>query len=234
MSVLFSQDNRPNLQYMKYRSTWFTGAQIYSEARAGLTSYTKAGDRGEVVWIWPHPSSVFSFTWLESYSPVLRGPLSRPGRRRGCEKRNLVKGQARWNRSLSSIHSFLSHLLLPGNGVCNCGVCDCWDGWTGNACEIWLGTEYWGGGGGGGTRRRGPRQTPPLPPEMAARDRGRKRRKSRKNRELNGNTLCFFCITSTPSAHRLRCAHVCVSVCACVCVCHGNNSFVVLVTNCLY
>ncbi|CAL8370524.1 unnamed protein product [Arctogadus glacialis] len=33
-------------------------------------------------------------------------------------------------------------VVCTGNGVCNCGVCYCWDGWTGNACEIWLGTEY--------------------------------------------------------------------------------------------
>lgn len=39
---------------------------------------------------------------------------------------------------------FFSH-LLTGNGWCNCGNCECWDGWTGNACEIWVGAEYWGG-----------------------------------------------------------------------------------------
>uniref|UniRef100_A0A6Q2YJE5 Integrin beta-like protein 1 n=1 Tax=Esox lucius TaxID=8010 RepID=A0A6Q2YJE5_ESOLU len=33
-------------------------------------------------------------------------------------------------------------LICTGNGVCNCGNCDCWNGWTGNACEIWEGTEY--------------------------------------------------------------------------------------------
>uniref|UniRef100_A0A8K9WS14 Integrin beta-like protein 1 n=1 Tax=Oncorhynchus mykiss TaxID=8022 RepID=A0A8K9WS14_ONCMY len=33
-------------------------------------------------------------------------------------------------------------LICTGNGMCNCGNCDCWDGWTGNACEIWVGTEY--------------------------------------------------------------------------------------------
>lgn len=39
---------------------------------------------------------------------------------------------------------FFSH-LLTGNGLCICGNCECWDGWTGNACEIWVGAEYWGG-----------------------------------------------------------------------------------------
>lgn len=29
-----------------------------------------------------------------------------------------------------------------GNGICSCGNCECWDGWNGNACEIWLSTEY--------------------------------------------------------------------------------------------
>uniref|UniRef100_A0A669R593 Integrin subunit beta like 1 n=1 Tax=Phasianus colchicus TaxID=9054 RepID=A0A669R593_PHACC len=33
-------------------------------------------------------------------------------------------------------------LICTGNGVCNCGNCECWEGWNGNACEIWLGTEY--------------------------------------------------------------------------------------------
>uniref|UniRef100_A0A4X1UC86 Integrin subunit beta like 1 n=1 Tax=Sus scrofa TaxID=9823 RepID=A0A4X1UC86_PIG len=33
-------------------------------------------------------------------------------------------------------------LICTGNGICNCGNCECWDGWNGNACEIWLGTEY--------------------------------------------------------------------------------------------
>ncbi|XP_066477747.1 integrin beta-like protein 1 [Tiliqua scincoides] len=33
-------------------------------------------------------------------------------------------------------------LICTGNGICSCGNCECWDGWTGNACEIWLGTEY--------------------------------------------------------------------------------------------
>ncbi|XP_072300975.1 integrin beta-like protein 1 [Eucyclogobius newberryi] len=33
-------------------------------------------------------------------------------------------------------------LICTGNGLCNCGSCECWDGWTGNACEIWVGTEY--------------------------------------------------------------------------------------------
>ncbi|CAM9211457.1 unnamed protein product [Lampetra planeri] len=33
-------------------------------------------------------------------------------------------------------------LVCTGNGLCNCGTCECWDGWTGNACEIWVGTEY--------------------------------------------------------------------------------------------
>ncbi|XP_043988005.1 integrin beta-like protein 1 [Gambusia affinis] len=33
-------------------------------------------------------------------------------------------------------------LICTGNGVCSCGNCDCWEGWTGNACEIWVGAEY--------------------------------------------------------------------------------------------
>uniref|UniRef100_A0A8C3SAD0 Integrin beta-like protein 1 n=1 Tax=Chelydra serpentina TaxID=8475 RepID=A0A8C3SAD0_CHESE len=33
-------------------------------------------------------------------------------------------------------------LICTGNGVCSCGNCECWEGWNGNACEIWLGTEY--------------------------------------------------------------------------------------------
>ncbi|TWW81127.1 Integrin beta-like protein 1 [Takifugu flavidus] len=33
-------------------------------------------------------------------------------------------------------------LVCTGNGFCNCGTCECWDGWTGNACEIWVGAEY--------------------------------------------------------------------------------------------
>ncbi|XP_028291442.1 integrin beta-like protein 1 isoform X1 [Gouania willdenowi] len=33
-------------------------------------------------------------------------------------------------------------LVCTGNGFCNCGTCECWDGWTGNACEIWVGTDY--------------------------------------------------------------------------------------------
>ncbi|XP_061082971.1 integrin beta-like protein 1 [Conger conger] len=33
-------------------------------------------------------------------------------------------------------------LICTGNGVCNCGSCDCWEGWIGNACEIWVGSEY--------------------------------------------------------------------------------------------
>ncbi|KAL6077304.1 hypothetical protein STEG23_008924 [Scotinomys teguina] len=33
-------------------------------------------------------------------------------------------------------------LICTGNGICSCGNCECWDGWNGNACEIWLGTEY--------------------------------------------------------------------------------------------
>uniref|UniRef100_A0A8C7E7B9 Integrin beta-like protein 1 n=1 Tax=Naja naja TaxID=35670 RepID=A0A8C7E7B9_NAJNA len=33
-------------------------------------------------------------------------------------------------------------LICTGNGICNCGNCECWEDWTGNACEIWLGTEY--------------------------------------------------------------------------------------------
>ncbi|KAB0403801.1 hypothetical protein E2I00_014739, partial [Balaenoptera physalus] len=32
--------------------------------------------------------------------------------------------------------------IETGNGICSCGNCECWDGWNGNACEIWLGTEY--------------------------------------------------------------------------------------------
>ncbi|NWZ66285.1 ITGBL protein, partial [Acrocephalus arundinaceus] len=33
-------------------------------------------------------------------------------------------------------------LICTGNGVCSCGNCECWEGWNGNACEIWLGREY--------------------------------------------------------------------------------------------
>nr|XP_007959005.2 integrin beta-like protein 1 isoform X3 [Chlorocebus sabaeus] len=33
-------------------------------------------------------------------------------------------------------------LICTGNGICSCGNCECWDGWNGNACEIWLGSEY--------------------------------------------------------------------------------------------
>ncbi|KAM6095410.1 integrin beta-like protein 1 [Chlamydotis macqueenii] len=32
-------------------------------------------------------------------------------------------------------------LICTGNGVCSCGNCECWEGWNGNACEIWLGRE---------------------------------------------------------------------------------------------
>ncbi|XP_059826510.1 integrin beta-like protein 1 isoform X2 [Hypanus sabinus] len=31
-------------------------------------------------------------------------------------------------------------IICTGNGVCSCGICDCWDEWTGNACEIWIGS----------------------------------------------------------------------------------------------
>lgn len=42
-----------------------------------------------------------------------------------------------------SCHNYNSHVYFTaGNGICNCGNCECWDGWNGNACEIWLGTEY--------------------------------------------------------------------------------------------